>query len=124
MTLFRVHINAARSEEFPEGSNKHGYDFVVPLDGDMKLDPDAWKNHDKDCWVHRFWENEEDQRGLLRHGAKGWMFDYDEDDTDDDEPFFKLERHAVKEQEYLSITEQDGVTRTFVIVSIQPYVHA
>ena len=115
-------MNAARSEEFPEGSDKHGYDFIVPLDGEMRLDPDAWKNHTKDCVVHRFWEGEEDQRGLLRHIGRGWLFDYDENDTDDNEPFFKLDRHIVKVGEYLSVTEQDGKTRTFQIVAIQPYV--
>lgn len=114
-------MNAARSDEFPEGSDKHGYDFVVPLDAEMRLDPAAWKNHSEDCVVHRYWENEEDQRGHLRHIGKGWVFDYDKGDTDDNEPFFKLDRHVVKVGEYLSVTEQDGETRTFRVVAAQPY---
>ncbi|GAK46815.1 conserved protein [Tepidicaulis marinus] len=122
MTLYRVRMHAARSEEFPEGSKAHGYDFVVPLDKQMRLDPDAWKNHSRDCRVHRFWSGEEDQRGLLRHIGRGWVFDYDEEETDDNEPFFKLDRHEIKEGEYLSVKEQDGETRTFQIVSVQPYV--
>jgi len=121
MTLYRVRMQAARSEEFPEGSPAHGYDFVVPLDKDMRLDPDVWKNHSKDCRVHRFWGDEPDQRGLLRHIGRGWVFDYDEEETDDNEPFFKLDRHEIRQGEYLSVTEQDGETRTFLIVHVKPF---
>ena len=58
MALYRVHLNVARSEEYPSGSSECGYEFVVPLDGQMQLDPDVWKNHKDDCTVHRFWEGE------------------------------------------------------------------
>ena len=122
MTLYRVVMFAARSVEFPECSRKHGYDFVVPLDAEGRLDPDAWKNHKQDCTVHRFWENEADQRGILRHTGKGWVFDYDQSSTDDNEPFFKLDRHVIQVGEYLSVTEQDGETRTFLIHSVEPLV--
>lgn len=122
MTLYRVHMVLARNDEFPEGSSAHGYDFVVPLDQTMKLDPAAWKNHAKDCVVHRFWQGEEDQRGRLRHTGSNWYIDYDEKTTGDEEPFFKLDRHEVKTGEYLSVTEQDGETLAFRIVSVAPYV--
>ena len=29
----RIRLNLARSKEFPQGSSKHGYEFVAPLDG-------------------------------------------------------------------------------------------
>ncbi|MEQ9520023.1 MAG: hypothetical protein RLN89_11365 [Parvibaculum sp.] len=121
MTLFRIHMNAARSEEFPNGSDKHGYDFVAPLDGDHLLDPQAWKAHSKDCWVHRFWAGEPDERGSLRHIGKGWVIDYDPSTTDDNEPFFKLDKHKIEVGEYLSVREPDGELVTFHIVSVQPY---
>ena len=53
MTLYRVRMVLARNDEFPEGSNAHGYDLVVPLDDAGKLDPVSWKNHTKDCIAHK-----------------------------------------------------------------------
>jgi len=121
MTLYRIHMNAARSEEFPEGSNKHGYDFVAPLDDEHHLDPVAWKAHKDDCWVRRFWDGEPEERGKLRHIGKGWTIDYDPSTTEDNEPFFKLDKHLISVGEYLSVAENDGEMATFHIVSVQPY---
>ncbi len=122
MTLYRIHMNAARSEEFPEGSNGHGYEFVAPLDADKHLDPVAWKMHKDDCWVRRFWGDAPDERGKLRHIGKGWIIDYDPSRTDDNEPFFKLDKHLISVGEYLSVREPDGEMRTFYIVAMQPHI--
>lgn len=121
MTLYKIHMNAARSDEFPNGSKAHGYEFVAPLDENMLLDPAAWQNHKKDCIVRRFWNGEPDERGLLRHIGRGWVIDYDPDETDDNEPFFKLDKHKLSVGEYLSVTENDGEMRTFHIVASEPY---
>ena len=42
MALYRVHLHVARSDQYPDGSSECGYEFIVPLDGDMQLDPEAW----------------------------------------------------------------------------------
>ena len=31
-TLKRIKLNLARSKEFPEGSARHDYEFVAPID--------------------------------------------------------------------------------------------
>ena len=113
-------MTLARNEEFPNGSPAHGYDLVVPLDADMKLDPDAWKVHAKECTVRRFWANEEEQKGFLRHIGRGWVIDYDMTTREGDEPFFKLDRHEFKAGEYLSVMEQEGEMQTFRIVTVEP----
>lgn len=120
MTLHHVHMILARNEEFPDGSSAHGYDLVVPLDSDMKLDPEGWKTHAKECTVRRFWAGEGDQKGLLRHIGRGWVIDYDATTREGDEPFFKLDRHEFKSGEYLSVTEEDGEMQTFRIVTVEP----
>lgn len=120
MTLYHIHMTLARTEEFPNGSPAHGYDLVVPLDADMKLDPDAWKAHAKECTVRRFWANEEEQKGFLRHIGRGWVIDYDMTTREGDEPFFKLDRHEFKAGEYLSVMEQEGEMQTFRIVTVEP----
>jgi len=120
MTLYHVHMTLARNEEHPNGSPAHGYDLVLPLDAEMKLDPQAWKEHAKECTVRRFWAGEGDQKGLLRHIGRGWAIDYDASTPEADEPFFKLDQHEFKAGEYLSVQEQDGEMQTFRIVTVEP----
>ena len=69
--------------------------------------------------MRRFWEHEPDEQGTLRHVGLGWHFHYDGQDVDDDEPLFKLDRHSIVENEYLSVTEHDGVLRTFRVVQVK-----
>ena len=81
VALRKVTLNAARSKEFPEGSIRHGYDFVAPLTADGHIDLEAWKQHRGECFAHRFWGNEPALRGLLVHHAGGrggstWAFEW------------------------------------------------
>jgi hypothetical protein len=36
--LKRIRLNLARSKEFPLGSDRHGYEFVAPLDASGHID--------------------------------------------------------------------------------------
>ena len=38
----------------------------------------------------------------------------------DDEPLYRLEGHQLTRGEYVSITERDGVTRTFQVAGVRP----
>jgi hypothetical protein len=122
MTLMRVRLELARSPEFPEGSAARGYEFTAPLAKDGHLDGEEWKENAGACTVRRFWEGEDDEHGILVHRRGAWSFDYDPKSTEDDEPIFKLDRHTIRQGEYLSITEHDGVTRTFKVARISPRV--
>ena len=119
MNLSRIRLELARTPDFPEGSSRHGYEFVAPLTSDSHIDPKTWKEVKDRCEVTRFWDGDEEQ-GMLRHVGKGWRFDYDVTENADDEPFFKLDRHALTPGAYVSITEHDGVQRAFKVVSVTP----
>ena len=118
MALFLVRLELARSAAFPNGSARHGYEFVAPLDADGHLSAEVWKKNKAKCTVRRFTAGEGDEHGLLVDVGRGWHFDYDAGGRDDDEPLFKLDRHTIKQGEYLSVTEHDGVMRTFKVVSV------
>lgn len=120
MTLNRIRLELARCPEFPNGSAQRGFEFVAPLTGDGHLDTEEWRKHKDACRVHRFWVAEPDQIGRLVHGRGGWSFHYDGEDFDEDEPVYKLDRHTVREGEYLSIMEADEELRTFRVVRVQP----
>ena len=119
MALKRIRLELARTPEFPEGSAHHGYEFIAPLREDGHIDAAVWKEVKDRCAVTRFWAGEV-ETGMLRHSSGGWRFDYVPNDDADDEPFFKLDRHALSEGAYVSITERDGVQRPFRVVSVFP----
>lgn len=119
MTLKTVRLELARCPEFPEGSSEFGYEIVTPLTADGHIDADGWAANADKCTVRRFWRREDDENGMLVHTEHGWIFDYDPDKEDDDEPLFRLDDHLFKQGEYVSVTEHDGVQRTFQVVEVR-----
>ena len=120
----RIRLNLARSAEFPNGSSRHGYEFVAPLDAEGRIDVEAWRKDREHCGVRRFWEGEDDQIGLLEHKPGGphgrWIFDYDPKDVDDDESGFRFESHAFRQGDYVSIRGEDGEMHTYQVMSVAP----
>lgn len=123
MSLKRIRMELARDHDFPNGSRDRGYDFVAPIDDSGHLAAAEWRKQRERCRVRRFWEGEPDQIGHLVHKRGGdhggtWAFDYDPRAQTDDEPGYKLDRHRLVPGEYVSITEHDGVQRTFFIKAV------
>lgn len=120
----RIRLNLARTKEFPNGSARHGYEFVAPLDANGHIDVKLWHKHRDRCRVRRFWDGEDEQIGLLVHKPGGaeharWVFDYDQSTTDDDEAGYRFGSHAFAPGEYVSIREEDGDLHTFKVVSVE-----
>ena len=120
--LKRIRLNLARSNEFPAGSAKHGYEFVAPLDANGHIDPQLWRTHRGHCRVHRFWGDEE-ATGRLVHKAGGseharWIFDYDGTAEGDDEAGYRFGTHVFRPGEYVSIRDEAGETHTFQVISV------
>lgn len=122
--LKRIRLNLARSKDFPLGSERHGYEFVAPLDGSGHIDPGLWQKYREHCGVRRFWGDEE-EIGRLVHKSGGkeharWVFDYDQTAEEDDEAGYRFASHAFRPGEYVSIRDEDGEMHTFKVVSVQP----
>lgn len=121
MSLKKIRLELARDREHPEGSNRHGYEFVGPLDEEGHLDPAQWKKHRERCRVRRFWLNEDDELGhLLRKPGGHWAFHYDIRGEPDDEGGYRLGNHKFAVGEYVSIRErEDEAMRTFRVVRVE-----
>jgi hypothetical protein len=125
--LNRILLSLARSKEFPDGSARHGYDFIAPLDAEGHIDPILWKKYRYYCRVRRFWAGEDDEVGRLVHKPGGaeharWVFDYNPEEDDDDEGGYRFGTHAFVAGEYVSISGQDGKLHTFRVVAADPVV--
>ena len=130
MTLMRIRLELARSPEFPNGSGAHGYSFVAPLTADGHLDAldaDVARGRVLEAGDHAHQRGlaaagrpEDGKDGHLVHHGTSWRFHYEGEDMDEDEPLYKLDRHTIRAGEYLSITEQDEVLRTFRVTQVEP----
>ncbi len=120
MTLMNIRLELGRVREFPEGDPRHGYEFVAPLDRNGHLDAAAWSVERQRCTVRNFRPGRAERKGLLRHIGRGWRFDYQPERKENDEPFFKLDRHIMAPGFYVTVAEDDGVQRPFKIVAVTP----
>lgn len=124
-TFKRIRLNLARSKEFQQGSPRHGYEFVAPLDGNGHIDVALWRAHREHCRVRRYWEGQDDEIGLVVHKPGGpeharWVFDYDQTAEDDDESGYRFGTHAFRTGEYVSIRNEDGEMHTYVVAAVEP----
>lgn len=119
MSLKKIRLELARTPQFPNGNPSCGYEFSAPLDASGQIDLSEWANVREACRVRRFWQHETDEHGRLEHHrGNRWVFSYRAGD-EDDEPFFRFDKHAFKVGEYVSVTEHDGITRPFRVAAVK-----
>ncbi|HTR88276.1 MAG TPA: hypothetical protein VMI56_27595 [Reyranella sp.] len=117
MSLKKIRLEMARTREFPDGNSHCGYEFTAPLDRQGHLDEAGWRHDKERCTVRRFWDNADDEHGLLRHHGGRWVFSYGP--VDDEEPIFRFDKHMFTPGEYVTVTEHDGRSYPFRIVSVR-----
>lgn len=124
MPLKQIRLELARDKDFPNGSRRHGYLLVAPLDNMDRIQPDEWKQERERCRVARFWGSDEHELGhLVRKPGGSWAFHYDiHGDPDDDEAGYRFGDERFRPGEYVSIREHDGETRTFRVITAQEVV--
>lgn len=99
-----VRLLLARDRGHPAGDRQEGYDLLVPLDAEGRLDAAEWKQHQAHCRVRHFRAGEDDRIGRLRRKPGGqWYFDYVEGEESDDEIGFRLGEERFVTGEYVSI---------------------
>ena len=117
--LKRIRLTLARTKAFPDGSARHGYEFVAPLDATGHIDATAWKGVRDQCHVRRFWGDEQDDIGHLVHRPGGsWAFHYDVAGDEDDEAGYRFGAHTFNVGDYVSIKDEDGDLHTFQVVVV------
>jgi hypothetical protein len=116
--LSSIRLELARSKEFPDGRTDTGYEFKAPLSSDGHLDLEGWKILKAACTVRHFEDGVPVEEGRLVHRGSGWYFHFDGGNANDDEPIFRFGSHRFVPGEYISVTEHDGVQRTFRVMTV------
>ncbi len=113
-----IRLLLAREKGHPGGDRDEGYDVLIPLDSDGRIDAEEWKSHKAVCRVRRFRQGDEDLIGRLRRKPGGqWYFDYAEGDRDDEIAFHLGDERFVT-GEYLSI-ERNGTLHTYQVARVE-----
>ena len=122
MTLSRITMRMARNPgtEFSGGDDHRGYVLTAPLTEDGKLDESAYDKAKAKCVVRRFAPDEDAADGHLARKGERWFFDYDDEDSADDEPVHRLGQHRFALGEYVSVSDEDGRLLTYKVVEITP----
>jgi hypothetical protein len=116
----RIKLTLGRTREAPNGDPRHGYEFIAPLNAQGHVDALAWTQCREHCVVRSFRPGQADKQGHLRHLGHGWRFDFGPERAGADEPLFKLDKHLIARNLYLTITEDNGVQQPFRIVAVTP----
>jgi hypothetical protein len=118
MIWTRVGFELARSQEVPEGSHQHGYEFVPPLDATGHIDRAAYRRVWELCTVHRFGEGSEDLIGVVHHATHDrWIFSFHPGEMED-EPIPLFVSHAFREGEYVTVRETTSGEHTFHVIPV------
>ena len=122
MPLSRIVMRLARNPgtEFAGGDDHRGYALTAPLTGEGLIDEGTYAKSRDRCVVRRFAPDEDPVDGRLARRGQRWFFDYDDTDTTDDEPVYRLGDHRFAVGEYVTITDEDGRPLTYKVVEVQP----
>lgn len=113
-----VRLLLAREKNHPGGEQDVGYDLLIPLDSEGRIDAAGWKKHQAVCRIRKFSGNTEDRIGSLRRKPGGqWFFDYAEGDKDD-EIGFRLGEERFSVGEYVSVGRK-GAMHTYQVARVE-----
>jgi hypothetical protein len=118
--LCKIVLHLARDKRFPEGSWRHGYEIVAPLDAAGHIDLAAWRKARNLCRMRRFWAGEDELGHLVHTRGGSWAFHYDVSEAPaDDEVGYRFADHVFEIGAYVSIRDQEGDVKTFRVVSVE-----
>ena len=116
---YRVLLELANSREFPGGNEACGYEMMLPLAPDRRLELSAWERQRYGNGVHRFWLHQKEQHGRLRHDRDGCFLVFGHGENTD-EAVFESDRERFTAGSRVAITEFDGQTRVYRVVGLAP----
>src|SRR5690606_1971514 len=119
MALHHIRLELAREPDHPHGNADDGYDLVLTLDKDARLDAAAIAAAPQNTRVRRFKGTQTLAVGQLTRAEDGrWVLDLPGEDTDAEG--FRLEDEQFVVGEYVSLAQPGGEMRAYRVTLAQP----
>jgi hypothetical protein len=117
--FFKVQLRLAREPGHPEGSGLQGYDIVVPLDKERRIDAAAWKKNRELCRAVHYKDSEEHDIGHVVHLPGGaWTLRFDISGDDEDAVGYRFGSEHFVVGEYVSLREGETL-RTYRVIAVE-----
>ena len=120
----RIRLNLARSKEFPQGSARHGYEFVAPLKADGPHRRDAMEEGPRAiaaCAASgkaRRTRSATSCTSRAGRSTRRWVFDYDQSARTTTRAAI-ASAPTLPPGEYVSIRDDDGDMHTYQVASVE-----
>nr|WP_313632183.1 hypothetical protein [Brevundimonas naejangsanensis] len=119
MALHHIRLELAREPDHPHGNADDGYDLVLTLDKDARLDAAAIAAAPEKTRVRRFKGTQTLAVGQLTRAEDGrWILDLPGEDTDAEG--FRLDDEQFVVGEYVSLAQPGGDMRAYRVTLAQP----
>lgn len=119
MALHHIRLELAREPDHPHGNADDGYDLVLTLDKDARLDAAAIAAAPENTRVRRFKGTQTLAVGQLTRAEDGrWVLDLPGEDTDAEG--FRLDDEQFVVGEYVSLAQPGRDMRAYRVTLAQP----
>jgi hypothetical protein len=118
MGLKLIRLELVRSKSGHVTDHRHSYTFQASLTPGGELMIDGYGAVSRLCKVIKSEPETGLHKGFLVLTSDGWMLSCDGSDSGHCS-LNRLEARSLSEGDYVSITEDDGVSRTFEVVSVR-----
>lgn len=119
MALHHIRLELGREPDHPHGNADDGYDLVLTLDKDARLDAAAIAAAPENTRVRRFKGTQTLAVGQLTRAEDGrWVLDLPGEDTDAEG--FRLDDEQFVVGEYVSLAQPGGDMRAYRVTLAQP----
>jgi hypothetical protein len=112
---YRVTLALARCREFPGGDPRRGYELLLPLTKDRRLDLAAWRGRRHGNPVRRFSSDLGVAWGELRHDRNGWFLAFGHGEAGEEASFAEADGSFALGEE-VPIVDWDGQIRIYRVV--------
>jgi hypothetical protein len=109
-----VKLELAPGGDYPKGSPAMAFLLRVPLDRAGMIDECALVAQPKGAFARRFWLNEPDRSGVVRHDEGGWALQFPGGERN-----ARLDHVPMMPEAVLELAQADGTRLRFRVVSIE-----
>jgi hypothetical protein len=109
-----IRLELSSTRDFPAGSVARAYLLRLPLDGEDRVDADAFKRSPSRAIARRHWSAEPDEQGMLVRDGHDWAIR-----SSSNRRLLRLDAQRMHVGAEVSIVDMNGTVLPFRVASIR-----